>query len=140
MNYFKRYLSVLTVSCMLMSCTNTSKRAFDTDITQVEIRSYQTRAFDTTDKVMLLRSVIATLQDLEFIIDKADVEFGVISATKLNRYAIRMTITIRPRGKTQLLVRASAHYNLKSIDDPMPYQNFYAALDKSMFLTGHKVD
>ena len=32
---------------------------------QVELRSYQTRAFDTTDRTMMLRSVIATLQDLD---------------------------------------------------------------------------
>ncbi|WP_152593766.1 hypothetical protein [Thalassotalea sp. ND16A] len=107
---------------------------------QVQVRSYQTRAYDTTDKVLLLRSVIATLQDLEFIIDKADIEFGVVSATKLNRYSIRMTITIRKRGERQLLVRANAHYNLRTIEDPMPYQDFFAALNKSTFLTNHAVD
>ncbi|WNC70783.1 hypothetical protein RGQ13_11640 [Thalassotalea psychrophila] len=133
---------LISILFLVTSCSGsrTPKDAFAMNSTQVEVRSYQTRAYDTTDKVLLLRSVIATLQDLEFIIDKADVEFGVVSATKLNRYSIRMTITIRERGEHQLLVRANAHYNLQSIEDPTPYQDFYAALNKSTFLTSHEVD
>ena len=107
---------------------------------QVELRSYQTRAFDTTDRTMMLRSVIATLQDLGFVIDKADEDLGAITGTKLKGYKIRMTIVVRPRGETQLLVRANAHYNLEPIEDPRPYQDFFNALGKGMFLTAQNVD
>ncbi len=139
-NHSMKVMILMVIAYLLCSCANTSKHAFEMKSSQVEVRSYQTRAYDTTDKELLLRSVIATLQDLDFIIDKADVEFGVVSATRLNRYSIRMTITIRKRGERQLLVRANAHYNLRTIEDPMPYQDFFAALNKSTFLTNHEVD
>jgi len=107
---------------------------------QVELRNMQTRAFDTTDSEKMLRTVIATLQDLGFIIDKADDDLGTITATKLSGYQVRMTVTVRPRGETQLLVRANAMYNLKAIEDPQPYQDFFSSLSKALFLTAHNVD
>lgn len=140
MNTVNNSITAIVMICLLCSCSNKPKRAFDMNESQVEVRSYQTRAFDTTDRVILLRSIVATLQDLDFVIDKVDAEFGVVSATKLSGYSIRMTITIRPRGDNQLLVRASGHYNLKTIEDPAMYQDFYAALNKSTFLTSHEVD
>ena len=107
---------------------------------QVQLRSIQTRAFDTTDRETTLRTIIATLQDLAFVVDKADAVLGTVSATKLSGYRLRMTVTVRPRGNTQLLVRASAQYNLQAIEDPEPYQQFFAALGRAMFLTAHAVD
>ena len=62
-----------------------------------------------------------------------------MSATKLKGYALRMTVTVRPRGNTQMMVRASAQYNLKAVEDPEPYQQFFASLEKAMFLTAHNV-
>jgi hypothetical protein len=84
--------------------------------------------------------VIATLQDLGFVIDKADSLLGTVSATKLDSYALKMTVSVRPRGGTQLLVRANAQYNIKAVEDPQPYQQFFEALQKAMFLTAHEVD
>ena len=107
---------------------------------QVQTRSIQTRAFDTTDRNQTLRTVIATLQDLGFVIDKADEVLGTVSATKLDGYQLRMTVTVRPRGQTQLLVRANAQYKLKAVNDPVIYQDFFVSLEKSMFLTAHAVD
>jgi hypothetical protein len=107
---------------------------------QVELRNMQTRAFDTTDAEMMLRTVIATLQDLGFIIDKADDDLGTVTATKLSGYQIRMTVTVRPRGETQLMARVNAMYNLTAIEDPQPYQDFFTSLSKALFLTAHNVD
>jgi hypothetical protein len=83
---------------------------------------------------------MATLQDLGFVIDKADATLGTVSATKLKRYALRMTVTVRPRGETQLLVRANAQYDVQSVTDPEPYQQFFTSLEKAMFLTAHQAD
>ena len=74
------------------------------------------------------------------MIDKADATLGSVSGTKLDRYALRITVTVRPRGKTQLLVRANAQYELNPVVEPAPYQQFFAALEKAMFLTAHEVD
>ena len=108
--------------------------------TQLEMRTIQSRAFDTTDKELTMRTAIATLQDLGFVIDKADLTLGSVSATKLEGYAIKATVTVRARGKEQMLVRMNAQYGLREITEPVIYQDFFVALEKSMFLTGHEVD
>ena len=107
---------------------------------QVELRSFQSRTFESTDRDRMLRTVIATLQDLGFIIDQADDTLGVVTGTKLAGYQIRMTVTVRASGETQLLVRSSAYYNTKPIEEPLPYQNFFASLEKALFLTAQQVD
>ncbi len=107
---------------------------------QVALRQIQTREYDTLDKRGMLRSVVATLQDLGFVIDKADYELATISGTKLQDYEIRMTVIVREREGDRLSVRANARFNEKPIEDSNSYQDFFAALDKAMFLTIHKVD
>ena len=107
---------------------------------QVQIRQVQTREYDTLDTRDTLRSVLATLQDLGFVIDKADYDLATITATKLQDYQIRMTVTVRERGAERIAVRANARYNEHLIEDPAAYQDFFAALDKAMFLTLHEVD
>lgn len=124
----------------LLSCAPSTKQVLATSESQVKLRAIQTRAFDTTDDKMMLRTIIATLQDLGFIIDKADDVLGTVSGTKLNRYALRMTVSVRPRGSTQLLVRANAQYEIYAVEDPEPYQQFFESLSKALFLTAHQVD
>lgn len=133
-------LCLIVLSLFLVGCASTQQRLLDSDSSQVQLRSIQTRAFDTADKEKTLRTVISTLQDLGFVIDKADATLGTVSATKLKGYALRMTVTVRPRGETQLLVRANAQYNVTPVTDPEPYQQFFTALEKAMFLTAHQAD
>jgi hypothetical protein len=137
-----KYFSIVLLICstFFVACASTQDRLLDSKESQVQLRSIQTRAFDTTDKEKTLRTVIATLQDLGFVIDKADATLGSVSGTKLDRYALRITVTVRPRGKTQLLVRANAQYQVEPVTEPGPYQQFFAALEKAMFLTAHEVD
>ncbi|QBY05761.1 hypothetical protein E2K93_15945 [Thalassotalea sp. HSM 43] len=133
-------ICLITGSSLLFGCENTANRAFDMDKSAVESRSFQSRTYEGTDKMSTLRSVVATLQDLGFVVEKADADFGVISATKLSGYHIRLTITVRDQGDGHVLVRTNAHHGKRSIDDPEPYRDFYTALDKSQFLLTHKVD
>jgi len=134
--------SLLSLSgCQL----NPEKQVLATNESQVKIRSIQTRIFDSNDKNKVMRSTISTLQDLDFIVDNADLMLGSISGTKFGRsgaamYQLKMTVSIRPRGQEQMVVRANAQYNLEAIEDPKPYQDFFAALGKSLFLTAQQVD
>ncbi len=131
----------IAAALLLGGCQLNSKdQVLAAGASQVQLRSFQSRAFDTTDQEKTLRTVIATLQDLSFVIDKADATLGTVSATKLSGYQVRMTVTVRSRGETQLLVRANAQYNLRAIEDPQPYQQFFAALERSMFLTAQAAD
>ncbi len=134
--------SVAFTGCM----TNPALAVFDQGGTQLQLRSFQTRAFDTTDREKALRTVIATMQDLGFVIDKADATLGSVSGTKLANYELRMTVTVRTHGATQLLVRASAQFAdprhntaAVAIEEPAPYRDFFAALAKSLFLSAQDV-
>ena len=53
------------------------------EASQVKLRSAQSRAFDTTDRMQVLKAVVSTLQDLDFQVDVIDEELGVISGKKL---------------------------------------------------------
>lgn len=131
---------IILALLVIIGCQTTQERLLDSESSQVQLRSIQTRAFDTTDKEKTLRTIISTLQDLGFVVDKADATLGSVSGTKLDKYALRMTVTVRSRGESQLLIRANAQYELKPVTDPEPYQHFFASLQKAMFLTAHQVD
>jgi len=136
----KRSLTLVFLAAILVAgCATTHDRLLDMDTSQVQLRSIQTRAFDTTDKEKTMRAVIATLQDLDFIIDRADLTLGVLSATKASSM-LRVTVTVRPRGDTQLMVRINAQHGLNPVTDSKPCQNFFAALERAMFLEAHQVD
>ena len=51
----------------------------------------------------------------------------------------KLTVTTRVKGK-QIIVRANAQIGLEAVENPLPYQNFFEALSKSLFLTAHEVD
>jgi hypothetical protein len=133
---------IMTLPMMFLAGCQTDSREqiLATSQSQLALRQIQSRAFDTTDRELMLRTVIATLQDLSFVIDKADAGLGSVSGTKLDGYQLRMTVSVRPRGDGQLIVRANAQYNITPVEDPGPYQQFFAALEKSIFLTAQAVD
>ncbi len=108
--------------------------------TQLETRQIQTREYDTLDKAMTMRSVVATLQDLGFTIDQADAELDTITATRLHKYSMRMTVTVVKKEGDQIAVRTNARIGENAVTDAATYQDFFVVLDKAMFLTQHKVD
>lgn len=135
----RKFIIAILAALSLAGCASTNQRVLDSDQSQVQLRSIQTRAFDTTDKSKAIRAVIATLQDLGFVLDKADEDLGTVSGTKLKGYELRMTVSVRP-GPEKVLVRASGQYNLQPITDPVTYQDFFAALEKAIFLQAQAVD
>lgn len=133
---------VISSVFVLSGCETMQARVLDssTNKSAVQLRSMQSRAFETTDRQKTMRTVIATLQDLSFVVDKADTELGSISATKLDGYALRMTVSIRPHSDKRVIVRANAQFNITPVTDPKPYQDFFVALEKAMFLTAQQVE
>ena len=106
---------------------------------QLKIRSMQTRAFATADENQALRAIIATLQDFGFVVEKADEALGTITARRIDKYALLLTVTVRPRGENQLLVRMNAYYR-GPVREPVIYQNFFTSLANIMFLTANPID
>ena len=133
-------IAVLILVLGLCSCGTKQKHILRTEESQVKLRSIQSRVFDTTDRNRLLRTIIATLQDLGFVIDDADDTLGTVSGTKRSWYQLRITVSVRPRGDSQMIVRSNAQYGLQTVEDPEPYQQFFAALSKALFLEAQQVE
>ena len=141
MNLLK--IALFTAGLTLISgCATTHDARILGADNQVESRSMQTRSFDTSDKNIVVRNVISTLQDLSFVIDKADTDLGTVSATRLyNGNKVRMTVTARSSSTNKsTIVRANAQYNLKPIENPKIYQDFFSSLSKSLFLSANAVE
>lgn len=104
---------------------------------QMKIRSVQTRTLDVPDRQQAMRAVITSLQDLGFIIERANEPLGLVTAARFaepNFYdVLGVTVTVRPEGEGRMTVRANAIYNNKPIEDPKVYQNFFATLERSLF-------
>ncbi len=106
---------------------------------QMKLRSFQTRSFDVADRKQAVRGVIAALQDLGFIIERANEPLGLVTAARFAepRYydVLGVTVTVRPQEGGSVLIRANAIFNNKPIEDAKVYQNFFATLERSLFVT-----
>lgn len=105
---------------------------------QMKLRTIQTRSFDVSDRNQAMRGVIAALQDLGFIIERANESLGLVTAARFAepKYydVVGITVTVRPEEGGQMKIRANAIYNNEPITDPEIYQRFFATLERSMFL------
>lgn len=132
---------------VLAACASTgSREALSGGESMMKLRSAQTRAFETSDRARVMRGVVATLQDLGFVLSGADAALGTVSGRKFTAdrtgqvYELRITVTVRPRDERQTLVRANAEFNHQPVEDATAYQNFFTALGRSLFLTANQAD
>lgn len=133
--------AILAGTIILHGCTAPAPRQelFTPTDAQMKIRSAQTRTFEVKDRTVAMRGVIAALQDLGFIIERANEPLGLVTAARFaepNYYDILgVTVTVRQQDDGKTMVRANAIYNNKPIEDPKVYQNFFASLERSLFIT-----
>ena len=106
---------------------------------QTKLRSYQTRTFDLADKQVAMRGVMGVLQDLGFIIERANEPLGLVTAAKFAEPnyndVVGVTVIVRAMEGGQMMIRANAVHNNRPVLDAETYQRFFAALEKSLFLT-----
>jgi len=135
-----RLIVLALIASAVIGCATTTPVDIAANSTQLETRQIQTRHYSTLDKPLTMRSVIATLQDLGFTIDQADTELGTVTATRHDQFTMRMTVTVVKRKESRVSVRANARIGENAVTDAATYQDFFAALDKAMFLTLQRVD
>ena len=135
-------LFVLSLAFLLQACVGGSQKApkelLSLNEAQMKIRSFQTRAFDAKDQNKVLRGVVAALQDLGFIVERANGPMGLVTAGKFGpngRGFVEVTVVVRAKGAEQTEVRINALFNTKPIEDPKVYQNFFIAVERSLFVT-----
>ena len=104
---------------------------------QMKIRSYQIRAFDVKSQDKVVRGVVAALQDLGFLIERANAPMGLVTAGKFAQGGfVEVTVTVRPKGTSQNEVRVNAVFNTQTVEDPKVYQNFFTVVERSLFVSG----
>ena len=139
-----RVLGRLLVSTLLITLSGCAAPTPPPDLlsmtdSQMKLRSFQSRTYDEADRKQAIRAVIGVLQDLGFIIERANEPLGLVTAARFaepNYYDVAaVTVTVRPRDGGGVLIRANAIFNNKPIVDPKVYQNFFASLERSMFIT-----
>ena len=136
-----RWLPVLVLGLALVACASPPQPApnlLAPDDAQMNLRNMQTRSFDLTDRNQALRGVIAALQDLGFIIERANEPLGLVTGARFAEPrwvdVVGVTVTVRPQEGGKMLIRANAIFNNEPITDPQIYQNFFATLERSMFI------
>ena len=105
---------------------------------QMKLRNIQTRNFDVSDRMVAMRAVIAALQDLGFIIERANEPLGLVTGARFaepNFYdVVGITVTVRTLNEKQTTIRANAIFNNQPVTDPEVYRNFFATLERSLFI------
>ena len=104
---------------------------------QMKLRNLQTRTLEIQDRRIAMRGVISALQDLGFIIERANEPLGLVTAARFAepRYwdVIAVTVTVRPGQAGGTQVRVNAIYNNEPVSDPGVYRNFFTSLDRALF-------
>lgn len=132
-----RYAATLFLLTTIISgCASQIDPALEKE-RQVRVQKMQTRVFNTNDRILLIRGVIAAMQDLNFIIDNANIDQGIITAKRFGHYTIEMMVTIQPISDKQILIHVIARYDLKTLEDPLLYEQFFSSLQDYVNLDAH---
>ena len=98
----------------------------------------QTRNFEVSDRTTAIRGVIQGLQDLGFIIERANEPLGIVTGARFaepNYYdVVGVTVTVRSAAEGQMTIRVNALFNNEPITDPEVYRDFFATLERSFFI------
>jgi hypothetical protein len=131
----------VAVTPVLAACQMDSRQqVLATTNSQAAQRAISTRYFDTGDRAAVFQGVLAALQDLGFVVDRADPVLGTVSATRFGGGLVRFTVTVRPGEGRRTIVRASGQLNQSELSDPAPFQRFFDALSQALFLQANQID
>jgi len=165
----KKNWMILTILILFFfGCATTG---VNTQKTQLQIREFQTRSYETNDLKMVMKAMLNVLQDDGYIVKDANVDLGFLTATKEvdiedkgeaflstlffgsqatweKNSIIECTANISEFG-TQTRVRVNFQMKVmnnkggvekvKQIEDQKYYQEFFAKVDKAIFIQKEKL-
>lgn len=134
--------------------------------TQLQMREFQTRSYQSKDPKVVLKAVVNVLQDDGFIIKEANTELGILTATKevdvesgASAFFSTLIMGVNAKWDKNSLFEATANVSefgqetrvrvifqvktmdnkggvskVKQIDDEKHYQEFFAKVDKGLFI------
>jgi hypothetical protein len=133
-------IALFIVLALGSGCQYSAEQAAELPRTQLELRNIQTRVYENVARETLLRSVLATLQDLDYVIVHADSALGSISGVKQDREKTQITVAVRQQPVSKLVVRANVRSHRAAVLEAEAYQRFFTVLDKAIFLEREAVD
>jgi hypothetical protein len=86
------------------------------------------RDYESTDLLETQRLAIAALQDLGFALESADAETGTLTASRLDAYALRVTVTLTAANESTVTASVAADYAGNPVSDARPAEAFFTAL------------
>jgi hypothetical protein len=164
----QKAISIIITSLIIFGCATTPTTP---PKTQLEIREFQTRDYDTSDVKMVMKSLLNVLQDDNYIVKNANVELGLLSASKevdveSKGAAVMLTLLagqnarwrknstiecsgnvtemgkvckVRVNFQIKTLDNKGGVVDVKTIEDPIFYQSFFAKVDKGIFIGKQKL-
>lgn len=76
----KNKILLLPTLFILVNCAAGAN--VETEKTQLQIREFQTKTYDTNDTKMVMKAIFNVLQDDGYIVQQAEPELGLLTATK----------------------------------------------------------
>lgn len=129
------FSAIIIAGCQV----NSRQQVLQTTNSQAAQRSISTRYFETEDRVAVFQGVLAALQDLSFVVDRADATLGTVSATRFDGGLTRFTVSVREGSGTRIIVRASGQVGQTELTEPQAFQRFFDALEQALFLEANEI-
>ena len=85
------------------------------------------RDFEVADLARAQRAAIATLQDLGFAIESADLAQGLVAGSRLDRHPLRLTVRLVATSESSISATVSCDYAGAPVANALPAEAFLAA-------------
>ena len=148
-------IAAMMAAISLSACqaTGTATDALLSSQSAVQLRQIESRAFQVESDIVLVQSIVATLQDFGFEITESNIATGMVSGSKSQASGgfsgynadVRVTVTSSPIKDGRSSIRTTFQKILPShdprlfrtapINDDTLYQKFYNSLEQSLFLS-----
>jgi hypothetical protein len=165
----KKIIIACCALCLLCACSSSTVNGIDPRMSQLQIREFQTRSFETTDTLLVMKALLNVLQDDFYIIKNADAALGVVTAAKeidvddrgfwgkalsdendrwKKNAVVECSGTVSSHGRQ---TRVRVNFQVKTYDnrgaimevvqvqDQKFYQEFFAKVDKGVYLAKEKL-